>query len=443
MEVAIISIGVLGGGLSGLTLAYLLDQQGMSFEIYEKDEVCGGLMRTFQEDGFTFDCGGSHIIFSRDQQVLDFMLGILGNNKVVKRRNAKILFKGCYVKYPFENDLAALPSTEKFECLYYFIQNLIEKEKGKLKKPTTLKEWCYYTFGKGIAENYLIPYNEKIWKYPSEKTSLDWVERIPNPPMEDIVKSSIGISTEGYTHQLNCYYHEVGGIQKITDYFENKLEQHINRQFEVKKLTKRGNNWVISDGEREREHKKIVSTIPVNRLVNALDAPKAVTNAAKDLKYNSLIVVMLGLNSSKVNDLTWLYIPDKSILAHRLSFPSNYSSFVTPHGKSSVLAEVTCTIGSNIWEMKDEEIINQVISDLHDLNIINKDKVCFAKAVRTEYAYVINDLNHKKNIRLILDFLKKNGIESVGRFAEFEYLNMDACIRHVFNFVAQKATFFD
>jgi protoporphyrinogen oxidase len=118
------------------------------------------------------------------------MLNLLGNNKVRKRRNTKILYKECYVKYPFENGLADLPREENFECLFYFLRNLFDKEKGKLNRPNNLKEWCYYTFCKGIADKYLIPYNEKIWKYPLEKTGLEWVERVANPPIKAVVKSS-------------------------------------------------------------------------------------------------------------------------------------------------------------------------------------------------------------------------------------------------------------
>ena len=91
-------------------------------------------MRTLKQ-GFTFDYGGSHVIFSKDKQILNFMLNIIGNNKVIKRRNSRALYKRCYIKYPFENDLSSLPKEENFECLFYFIQNLIDKEQGNVDRP--------------------------------------------------------------------------------------------------------------------------------------------------------------------------------------------------------------------------------------------------------------------------------------------------------------------
>lgn len=420
---------ILGAGLTGLTLGYLLNEKGADFEILEKEKECGGLMRSLREEGFTFDYGGSHVIFSKDKEILGFMISLLGDNKIRNRRNAKVLYKDRYVKYPFENDLASLPKEENFECLYHFIKKLINKEKGKLRKPRNLKEWYYYTFGKGIAEKYLIPYNEKIWKYPSTKTSLKWVERIPNPPIEDIIKSSLGIETEGYTHQLYFYYPKKGGIQSLTNNLEKKIKNHIITDFEVKKLRKEDKKWIITNGKKEKTCEKIISTIPVQNLIKAIDAPKEVEKAAKNLKYNSLISIMLGLNTPKINDLSWLYLPEKTILPHRVSFPSNYSPYAVPQRKSSALAEITCTIGSEIWKTKDETLTDHVIDDLHDLKIINKKDICFAKTKRTEYAYVINDLNHDKNMQIIKEYTKKAGIDLVGRFAEFEYMNMDACTR--------------
>ncbi|MEM3695963.1 MAG: FAD-dependent oxidoreductase [Candidatus Bathyarchaeia archaeon] len=431
-------VAILGGGLTGLTIGYLLDKANVDFEILEKEEECGGLMRTLQKDGFTFDYGGSHIIFSKNKEILDFMLKLLGRNRIRNRRNTKVLYKGkYYVKYPFENGLADLPLKDNFECLNSFIQNLIRKEKGELKKPSNLKEWFYYTFGEGIAEKYLIPYNEKIWKYPTEKISLEWVERVPNPPIEDIIKSSLGIKTEGYTHQLNFYYPKTGGIQTLIKSLEKKIKGRIIVNFEVKKI-KKNRKWLVSDGIEKRAYDKIISTIPIQKLVNAIGASSEVREAASQLKYNSLITVMLGINKEKINDLSWLYIPDKHILPHRLSFPSNYSPYAAPPRKSSVLAEITCTIGSKTWKMPDEEIIKRVINELHQLKIINKMEVCFKELRRTEFAYVISDLDYNKNMRVIENYVAKEGIDLVGRFAEFKYLNMDGCIERAKNYVKEK-----
>ncbi|MCS7232247.1 MAG: FAD-dependent oxidoreductase [Elusimicrobiota bacterium] len=365
------------------------------------------------------------------------MLNLLGDNKVKNRRNTKILYKGRYVKYPFENGLADLPKEDNFECLYYFIQNLIKKEKGDLKEPKNLKEWFYYTFGKGIAEKYLIPYNEKIWKYPIEKISLDWVERVPNPPIEDIIKSALGIETEGYTHQLYFYYPKMGGISALITAIEERVNYNRTiKNFEVKEIRKNiFGQWKISDGKEIRYYDKIISTIPLPVLLNALETSNEIKEVANNLKFRSLVTVMIGVRNNKINDFTWLYIPDRDVLTHRVSFPSNYSPYNAPEGCSSILAEITCEYRDKIWKMEDEEIIERTISDLERIGIIKNDLVVYSKVRKTKFAYVVNDLDYSKNIKILREHMREIGIDLVGRFGEFRYLNMDGCIRRVMEYL--------
>lgn len=428
---------ILGGGLTGLTLGYLMKQQQKDVEILEKDQECGGLMKTLEHNGFTFDYFGSHIIFSKNERALNFMLNLLEKNKIRNRRNTKILYNSHLVKYPFENGLSDLPKEENFECLYHFIRNTIKREKGKLRKPSNLKEWFSYTFGDAITEKYLMPYNEKIWKYPPEQMSLEWVERVPNPPLEDVIKSSLGINIEGYTHQLHFYYPKSGGIQALIKSLEKKIGNSVTINFEAGKISGADGNWTISDGKRDKQCGKIVSTIPIQILVKAIDAPTKIKEAANSLKYNSLITVMLGLKRKLKGNISWLYIPDREILPHRASFPSNYSPETAPFGRSSVMAEITCKVEDELWRKKDVAIASRVIADLHNLNVIDKKDVSFALTRRAEYAYVINDLNYTVNMKIIRNYFTRKKIGLVGRFSEFRYLNMDDCVKSAMNYAEQ------
>jgi protoporphyrinogen oxidase len=422
-------VGILGGGLTGLALGYFLKERGVDFEILEKESECGGLCRSIQEDGFTFDIGG-HILFSKEE-ILSFILGLLGENKIEHRRNTKIFYKGGFVKYPFENGLADLPKEENFECLHEFIKVLIQKEKGLAKPPANFEEWIYTTFGKGIAEKYLIPYNRKIWKFDLRKMATFWIaDRLPMPPIEDVIKSSIGIETEGYTHQLHFYYPLRGGIQSLPRSLEKEVGDKITTNFCVREVHHENGVWVVSDGERKKKFDKIISTIPIHRLVSSLkDVPSQVEHAAENLKYNSLIVIALGLDVKKVSDFHWLYFPDAGLLTHRVVFLSNYSPHLCPPGKSSIIAEITYRAGDEISRMEDQALMEDVIQGLHERNIIDKKKICFKKILRSEYAYVIYDLDYQRNIKTVTDFFGQLGIELCGRFSEFKYLNMDACIR--------------
>ncbi|MGA7629015.1 MAG: FAD-dependent oxidoreductase [Methanoregula sp.] len=428
---------ILGGGLSGLTLARLLYEKDTDLVIVEAEPEYGGLCRSCVSNGFTFDTGGSHIIFSRDTEVLGFMRQMIRGNEQKNIRNTKIFYKGRYVKYPFENGLGDLSAEERFFCISEFIKTLVAVEKGELEPPRTFRDWIYYTFGKGIAECYMVPYNEKIWKYPTDHMSLHWVDgRIPRPPVDDVIKSAIGIATEGYTHQSVFSYPLDGGIEALIKAIARPVEPFIKTAFRIRSLRKEGTRWLISDGRETIEADRVISTIPVQHLIAALrDVPPEVKTACDDLTYNSLICVNIGLRGD-VPDYSWLYIPDHELgLTNRISFPSQYSRHVAPEGCSSVLAEITYRPSDPVARMSDQNIIAEVTGMLETMAILIPDNVVFSSVMRQPFAYVVYDKKYQENIAIVREYCTGIGIPLVGRFAQFEYLNMDGCIRSVLDFV--------
>ncbi|MEC7725290.1 MAG: FAD-dependent oxidoreductase, partial [Planctomycetota bacterium] len=81
-------IAILGGGISGCALGRMLAGDGHSVTVLEKTERPGGLCKSRRYDGFTFDEAGGHIIFSKDQEVLQWQLdrcgGDAGTQKTVR-----------------------------------------------------------------------------------------------------------------------------------------------------------------------------------------------------------------------------------------------------------------------------------------------------------------------------------------------------------------------
>lgn len=430
---------ILGGGLTGVTLARLLAEKGDAVTVFEKNAKTGGLCVSETRNGFTFDAGGSHIVFSRDQEVLAFMQNVLAENREFRNRNTKIFYKGRYVKYPFENGLAELPKDDLYFCISEYIKMLIASEKGEIPEPTNFKEWIYATFGKGIAECYLVPYNEKIWNYPTDKMSKHWMDgRVPRPPVEDIIKSAVGIETEGYTHQSVFSYPITGGIEALVRAIEAPVKDCILTNTEVTGVAKTADGWEVTAGGKTYTGDRIISTIPLQVLLPMLaGVPADVAKAVADLRYNSIACISVGIKGT-VPDISWMYIPeDRWGAFNRLSFPSNFSSKVTPDGCSSILAEITYNDGDDISRMTDDELIAHTVSGLTDMGLV-KDNVVHTAVDRFKYAYVVYDTAYLANIRTAREWIEAQGIDLVGRFSQFEYLNMDGCIRSVLNFVEKQ-----
>lgn len=413
-------LGILGGGISGLSLAHLYD--GTS-EILEKEARLGGHCRSHQKDGFTFDEGG-HILFSRDQDVLKRMLSVLGDNVERRRRNNKIWYKGRFVKYPFENGLDALDKEDIFDCLFSYLNN-------DYPEPTNFEEWIYYTFGRGIAERYLIPYNEKIWKTPPKQMATDWAGgRVPKPPAEDIIKSALGISTEGYTHQLYYFYPRKGGFEALPKALADAASPRctVRTDFKVESVRRDGSRWIVAGGAEERAYDRLVSTIPIQEFVPMLQAvPDDIVRAVQALRYNPSVFVLLGLEDCLAKDITAVYFPQPDLAFHRVCFMHTFADDVAPPGKLSAVAEISCRGEDDNWRGSDEEIVSKVVTGLTREGFIQPSQVITTDVRRVRYSYVVYDHAHHRNTEMIRSYCGDLGIELLGRVSQFEYWNTDQC----------------
>src|SRR4029077_14399603 len=89
---------ILGAGLTGLSAAYHL---GVPSLVIEREAEVGGLARTHDEDGFTFDCTG-HLLHLRDPRVIALVEALLPRTFARHERRALIYSKGVFTPYPFQ-----------------------------------------------------------------------------------------------------------------------------------------------------------------------------------------------------------------------------------------------------------------------------------------------------------------------------------------------------
>lgn len=430
-----VDVAILGCGWAGILVGYFMLQRTSSLSVVcvDKLESLGGLLKSETVNGFTFDVGGSHVIFSRDVETLKKMLSFLGNNVIAHRRRAYVLVEEKLVPYPFENGIWALPPKKRANILISFLEALLERTKYPDWRPKTFKEWIYGFFGKEIAKIYLEPYNEKMWKRDLDEIDVGWVYmpgRLPIPDWRDVVRAGAGIITEGYKEQSTFYYPLKGGIQALYNAVLEKAVKKglkIVKGVKVNRIKRIDERWVINNSI---ESKKIVSTIPVNELLYAIDAPEYIVKLVRMLDYNSVVVVGVALKKNSPN-MHWVYVPDKNIVFHRYAWISNYSPYNAPENCSSIIAEITVKPGQKIDY---DDILDQTMDGLKRLNIVSESEkeVLFVKAWFNKYGYPIYKLNHSKIRREIVDYFNSIGIILTGRWGLWHYWNMDRVFSEAF-----------
>jgi protoporphyrinogen oxidase len=414
--------GILGAGPSGLCMAVFLKRD---CEIVERRTHVGGHAASFTKEGYTFDYG-PHIMFSKNKAVLDFMIGTLGENVMRCRRNNKISFKGRLIRYPFENDLAALDIEDNFQCTWQYFNNPYRE---KFRRPKNLEEWLLSVFGKGICDAYLFPYNRKVWNLPVRRLSMLWADRIPRPPPETILRSALGQKTEGYLHQLYYHYPRRGGYQAISEGLARRTGP-IRFGYEVKAVRRRGRQWEITDGASPMIFDELVSTLPIHELVRLADfpIPERVRRAVQGLIVNPMYVVSLGLRGEDPQQYTAVYFPEAGFLANRISYPATFSPENAPPGCHSIQAEITCRPNDRAWRMADAEVVEHVIAGLEGRGLLRREAIALTDVKRSRYSYVVYDSEYEKNARIVREWFPRQGLHLVGRFSYFEYVNVDGAV---------------
>lgn len=431
-------IGILGGGISGISLAYFLSDKH-EVTVLEASENPGGLCATRTVGDFKYDLGG-HIAYSKYEEVNNLIESLLGDNCLYRPMNTKeIFYEDDYMKYPFHDSLSHFSDKEKHE----FISSYMNRDQNLHIK--TIKDWFVSNLGERLAQHDLM-YTSKLWKYPCHQMLADWIDRIPKTKLQRIIDSAFDMIKDEQVKMFK--YPKTGGFQTIvgkmveviknvgfeirTDSRVTEIREHFyatGKRFEV--ICDPKDNSIVFD--------KIVVTYPLKDLISdSLGkfrfnlVPDRIVEASNNLKHNSLAVVFLGFDC--VPDVSYLereaiYISDPNILTHRVCFPCYFSPEMAPHGKASLTAEVTYLQGDTIDKASDKELSLRVIEDLASIGIIKfRDEIEVTEVVRCKYAYPIYDIDYRINTNLTKYYIRNIGIELLGRFAQWEYINSDECI---------------
>jgi UDP-galactopyranose mutase len=410
-------IVILGAGLSGLSAAYFLKE---GHEIFEKEEKVGGLCRSIHINDFIFDYG-PHILFPKDPGIARLIKRLLGKNLNIQLREAWIYHRYCdtYTRFPFQSHLYGLPVPVVKDCILGFMNTLLEKN----TKPRNYKDWIIWNFGVGIAKHLMIPYAKKIWTITPEDMNFEWVwNRVPRLSMEELLDGALEDNPKLFGFNTEFWYPIQGGIEGLPFSFLPKVNNvHLNKEVTAIHLRKK---CIEFSDNKKAYYETLISTLPLPEIIKRLDdVPKGVERAAQDLMHNSVYCVNLGIARERISPYHYIYFYEPDFLFHRISFPMNLSSYTTPKGHSSVTTE---TSYSKHKKISKENIIEKVIEDLIKAKILfPDDEIVVSDVADIHVAYVIYDLNHRKNVKKIHDFLHKNHIFPCGRFGEWEYFNMD------------------
>lgn len=397
---------IIGGGISGITFARLLQlHTTKTFIVLEKSHEIGGLCRTKVIDGNAFDVGGGHFLHSKHEKVYDFIFSHIAKSEFNSFvRNTKIDIHDTLIDFPLEENLWQLP----VELQLKYVDSLLGLEEWA---EADFKRWCYTNLGEEIANNYMLPYNEKMWGVDANELSVDWLYKLPATDLKSILHSLIlkKANRKNLPSHDYFYYPKQGGFQRIVDAIYELVKDFVKTNYKIESIEETfrveenavcDQKWLIN---KEFHAKNIINTAPWDSLSHHFN----VVNFFKDrmcmLKATSLDVTYKKREYK--TDVHWTYIPDLNIDHHRIFYVNNYAV----NNKDSYLM----TERNNLRGFSFDP---GYITENSTYSFFNK------------YAYPIPLIGKKIAMMNILDHYNKKNFYGLGRWGTWQHHNSDVCI---------------
>lgn len=418
-------ICILGAGISGVTLARLLTADGHAVTVLEKADRAGGLCRSKQTDGFTWDEAGGHILFSKDQRALDWQKARCGGDPNLCRveRQTRILWHDRFVPYPFENGVGHLTKEATVDCLEGYVEAYVARRAGA-PCPPTFKDWIQWRMGDGFARHFMVPYNEKIWDCDLATMTSSWVAgRVPEAPLRDVLSSAVGLDTQGYTHQSVFWFPQRGGFETLVRGTVEGSGFVLRTRTAVEHVRRVGERFAVN-GE---DFDLVVNTVPLPQIESKIDdIPEAVRADIRALRPISLVNVIIGVRTHEpIPPYSWIYLPfPEQGDANRVTYYSNYSPHNAPAQHASFMAEVTHR--GDITP--DRAWVDELVGRLAGCGLFTKDQVVMTDWAQHEFAYIDQNVDFPARIARVRAWFDHSGYITFGRFGRYEYHNSDQCI---------------
>ncbi len=415
---------VIGAGPTGLGAALrLLELNCHDFLVIDTAAEPGGLASScVDEKGFTWDLGG-HVQFSHYAKFDEYMdLAFPAEEWLWHERESWIWMKDRFVPYPFQNNLHRLNPGDRWKAVEGLFQ---AHENANASAPSCFQDWILKTFGPGIAELFLIPYNQKVWAHPLEEMDFRWVgERVAIPSLQGVVKGvCLAEDQVSWGPNRRFRFPLKGGTGAIWRSLGRRIpEANLRLSSRVESIDA-ARRILRLNGGREIRYETLINTAPLNWLARAA-GDNALAGQANGLKSSSVHVVGIGVEGQppdSIQKMCWMYFPGPDASFYRVTLFSNYSPHNVPEPNRmwSLMAEVS---ESAHRPVNQTELVEQVASQMVHLGLIpDAEKIISRWHKKLTPGYPTPSLGRDAIVDAALAAWEERRIYSRGRFGAWKY----------------------
>ncbi len=415
---------VLGGGISGLTAARILQQRQRDFRLLERCPTFGGLTRTVEVGEFCFDYTGHFLHLSRYSTPEDIPYANLKNDEWVQiSRRSCCFVGGKLITAPIQYNLAELPSALFTQC----VESYNSRPSLSNSENVTFRDLIVSGFGQALADLFLIPQNEKTMAISLDRLSKHAVRRFFPAPDEKLVRKGMaaGIAPSVNSYNSTFWYPKAGGIGLLVQGLRTGIANcTVNQDIVAVNLR---DKTVCTRNQGTFCWDVIFSSIPLKSFCEITNDEELV-RASAELSHSSTISFNIGVRGPlrpDFEDIHWLYVPDRAIPFYRVGFYSNIGKGLCTPGHSAIYVEV----GLPSQEAERADLIHdlqpKVMGSLEELRWVkSRDVVCVVVHVM-RHAYVHLTPQRDKALETILRRLREFCVFPIGRYGLWDYTSME------------------
>lgn len=405
---------IVGAGITGLAFADRLGKDE-SYLVLEADAELGGYCKTIAKDGFVWDYSG-HFFHFRHPEIERELVGRMGAQKVLRVvKDSRIHWPGAegplgtsWIEFPFQKNIHQLPRADFVECLH----DLYFRDAGA--RPESFRDMLYARFGRGIAERFLVPYNEKLYATDLSALDVDAMGRFfPHADVADVIRNMKRADNASYNATFT--YPEGGAIQYVHALAAGVDPGKIALSERLVRIDLR--QKVATTERREIRFEHLVSSAPFDALLRMA----GVAHDPAVYSFNKVLVFNLGFDAKGPAGVHWAYYPQRDVSFYRVGFYDNI--FGAP--RMSLYVELGYPRDAHLDAEAIARAKDRVLADLRRVGVLDTQRLVAEHAVVMSPAYVHITQRSLADVEEKRALLGSRGVHSAGRYGAWTYCSIE------------------
>ncbi len=386
---------ILGAGPAGLSFALRLKEKGEnSFLVLEKEKIAGGLCRSEIVDGSPFDIGGGHFLDVRRPQVKEFLFSFMPETEWnLFERDSRIQLKGKLIHHPIEANIWEMELQEQVDYLMS-----ISKAGCNVGKemPSRFVDWIRWKLGDKVADEYMLPYNQKMFADQLNELGTYWLDKLPNVSFEETLLSCLTNKPYGtQPGHAQFYYPKEYGYGEVWLRMAETIKEHILYEQNVVQLDIDKKEILTQSGEQYLAQ-NIVTTIPWMTFQQIKGMPEKMVNSIQKLKVSA--IETRYVEKELDTKAQWIYYPESELPYHRILVRHNF-----------------CNHSKGYWYETRKE---------RTAMFEKTDSYCYMN----EFAYPLNTIDKPEIMNDLLKYCRERRVFGLGRWGEHSHFNSDVTV---------------